>query len=646
MRVAMELGVARSTRASTTTSPRTSYRAPATSTPRWRALRTCCAKPSRSTAAAATRWKAARWRPATTARSASSRSGTPPRPRTSPRPHRALLRDARGDDPRRSRRRTSAAASGQRRVLPRGDRSSRGWPSCSTGRSSSSRTATSTSCPARRNTCRSTRVEVAFDDEGTAARPQGRLPPRHRRVRAVADRARSSRARTVPGPYKIPNIHIEFYAIFTNMVPTSAVRGAGRPQGVFAMERMMDRIAEHLGIDPAEVRARNLIQADEFPYPVGLTFRDGSPLTYDSGNYPGAAPRRARRYRLRRSQREQQAERRAEGALRGIGVSVCVEGVGLGPVRGRDGPARADGRIIVAHAARRRRDRATRPPTRRSCADALGVDAGPRRRHHRRHRPDPLRRRHLRQPGHGHRRVRRCSTRRARCAEKLSGSAGGACSRSAPRTWRSRRRRRSACAAPGGGDAAGAGRPDVQRRQARDHDAARACGRAWSHLLLHARRSAGYASSAHAVVVEVDPETGEVEILEYVVGHDCGNVINPLLVEGQVLGGFATAWATRCTRSRSTTTTAAADHELPGLPHARRRARSRRSRCSTWRPRARSTRWASKGAGEAGTIPVPAAIATAVEDALRPLGVRINACPLSPGRIGDLIAQAQEEPAR
>ena len=94
---------------------------------------------------------------------------------------------------------------------------------------------------------------------------------------------------TVPGPYKIPNIHTELYSCYTNMVPTSSVRGAGRPQAVAAMERMMDRVAEYLGLDPAEVRRRNLIQPDEFPYTVGLIFRDGSPLTYDSGNYPGAA---------------------------------------------------------------------------------------------------------------------------------------------------------------------------------------------------------------------------------------------------------------------------------------------------------------------------------------------------------------------
>src|SRR5262249_27893353 len=91
---------------------------------------------------------------------------------------------------------------------------------------------------------------------------------------------------TVPGPYRIANIHTEFRAVYTNLQPTGAVRGAGRPQATFVMERMMDRMAQHLGLDPAEARVRNLIQPDQFPYDVGLIFRDSVRQVYDSGNYP------------------------------------------------------------------------------------------------------------------------------------------------------------------------------------------------------------------------------------------------------------------------------------------------------------------------------------------------------------------------
>src|SRR5215218_2749008 len=126
---------------------------------------------------------------------------------------------------------------------------------------------------------------------------------------------------TLPGQYRIPNIHTELIACYTNMVPTSSVRGAGRPQAVVAMERMVDRAAEHLGMDPVELRRRNLVQADEFPYRVGLTFRDGSPLTYDSGDFPALLDATLDRLGYD-AEREKQRQARAQGRLVGIGVAA------------------------------------------------------------------------------------------------------------------------------------------------------------------------------------------------------------------------------------------------------------------------------------------------------------------------------------
>src|SRR6185312_1064360 len=95
-------------------------------------------------------------------------------------------------------------------------------------------------------------------------------------------------ATTVPGPYVLPAYELSVTVAYTNKVATTPVRGAGRPQAVFAMERLMDRAARELGIDAAELRRRNLIQPHQMPYPVGLTFRDGKPVVYDSGDYPAA----------------------------------------------------------------------------------------------------------------------------------------------------------------------------------------------------------------------------------------------------------------------------------------------------------------------------------------------------------------------
>ena len=88
------------------------------------------------------------------------------------------------------------------------------------------------------------------------------------------------------GPYVLPAYRMELSLIATNKVPVTPVRGAGRPQGTFAMERIMDAIAKELGLDRAEVRRRNLIPADRMPYTVPLKARDGAAMTYDSGDYP------------------------------------------------------------------------------------------------------------------------------------------------------------------------------------------------------------------------------------------------------------------------------------------------------------------------------------------------------------------------
>ena len=98
-------------------------------------------------------------------------------------------------------------------------------------------------------------------------------------------------ASTLPGPYRVPSYRLEVSVAFTNMVATTPMRGAGRPQAVFVMERLVDLIARELALDPAAVRDRNFIAAADMPYSMGLTYRDGAPVIYDSGDYPEAQRR-------------------------------------------------------------------------------------------------------------------------------------------------------------------------------------------------------------------------------------------------------------------------------------------------------------------------------------------------------------------
>ena len=210
-----------------------------------------------------------------------------------------------------------------------------------------------------------------------------------------------------------------------------------------------------------------------------------------------------------------------------------------------------------------------------------------------------------------------------------------------PTTWRSAARREPGrCPRHPGGHAAGAGRADVERRLARRHHARGHGARGSPPRRTSTRASAGYSSSVQMIVVEVDPGTGEVEILEWVVGHDCGKVINPLLVEGQVLGGIAHGLSNALYEESLYSddgmplTTSFLDYPIPSAREFPMIGLYDQETPSPLNP------LGVKGAGEAGTLGVPAVIASAVEDALRPLGVRIPPMPLSPGRIGDLIAEA------
>ena len=154
-------------------------------------------------------------------------------------------------------------------------------------------------------------------------------------------------ASTVPGPYVVPAYQLETIVVLTNKVPTTPVRGAGRPQAVFAIERLLDRVARELNIDRAEVRRRNLIKPEQMPYEVGLTFRDGKPLVYDSGDYP-RGQEKALALAEYESFRERQKAALDEGRFIGIGLANYVEGTGLGPFEGVTVRVLPSGKVAVA----------------------------------------------------------------------------------------------------------------------------------------------------------------------------------------------------------------------------------------------------------------------------------------------------------
>ncbi|QYN19969.1 xanthine dehydrogenase family protein molybdopterin-binding subunit [Amycolatopsis sp. DSM 110486] len=478
------------------------------------------------------------------------------------------------------------------------------------------------------------RVDVGFDNDGLLLAVKDVIE-HDQGAYCAGLQVPSITTSTVPGPYHVPNIAIELRACYTNMVPTSSVRGAGRPQAVFVMERMIDRIAEHLGLDPAEVRRRNLIQADEFPYKVGIMFRDGSPLTYDSGDFPTLLEGTLERIGYDEA-RALQAKLRQEGRYLGIGLSVYIEGCGLGPYEGAKIRLTNKGRILVTLAAAGQ-GQGYETVYAQIAADGIGLDM------------DYIE-------------VKTGDTARipfgqGTFASRITATCGPAVMDAAKQM---RERLLDTASVLLGcdasevdfvGDKACLG-GDLEKSVSLQQLAQTA--NIGKHGITMPRgikagietssyfspERAAYASGAHAALVEVDPETGEIEILKYVIGHDCGNVINPLLVDGQVLGGFAHGIGNAMYEEPvydvegQPQATSYLDYALVSATEVPPVELFHIQTPSPLNP------LGVKGAGEGGTIPAPATIANAVEDALRPLRARVTRAPITPARIVDAIVAA------
>src|SRR5213594_486938 len=151
----------------------------------------------------------------------------------------------------------------------------------------------------------------------------------------------------LPGPYRLQNYAVEFEVAYTNKAVVTPYRGAGRPHGVFVMERTIGLIARELGLEPAEVRRRNFVQPDEFPWDVGLTFQDGAPTRYDSGDYPAGLAMALEMVGAGEFRRRQ-AEARRAGRYLGLGLGCYVEGTGIGPYEGAHVRIEPSGKVLVA----------------------------------------------------------------------------------------------------------------------------------------------------------------------------------------------------------------------------------------------------------------------------------------------------------
>ncbi|MGH7387835.1 MAG: molybdopterin cofactor-binding domain-containing protein [Candidatus Rokuibacteriota bacterium] len=433
---------------------------------------------------------------------------------------------------------------------------------------------------------------------------------------------------SVPGPYRVPSYEVTFSALYTNRVPVTPVRGAGRPQAVFVMERMMDLAAERLGLDRVALRARNLIQPGEFPYDVGLVSRDGGPRRYDSGNYPEALRRLAEAVGWDGLAAERERER-AGGRWLGVGLALFVEDTGLGPWEGIRVRVDPGGQVFVFSGASSQ-GQSHETTLAQIVADGLSV---------------PLEQVTV-VPGDTAGIPYGVGTFASRVAVLAGTSAAQAASDV---------RRKALAVAASHLEAAPAdlvmdeGRIGVRGAPGRGLTLAQVATIASTPRPGYAMPSgldpgleaaayvpvpqSTYSSGAHAAVVEVDPETGAVRILRYVAVDDCGTVINPMIVEGQVHGGIAHGIGNALLEeivydaAGQLATGTLMDYALPRADDVPRLEVHHVVTPSPLNP------LGVKGAGEGGTLPAPAAIANAIADALHPLGVAVTEMPLTRARL-------------
>jgi carbon-monoxide dehydrogenase large subunit len=436
----------------------------------------------------------------------------------------------------------------------------------------------------------------------------------------------------IQGPYKIPAIHSELLALYTDTCPTGAYRGAGRPEATYYLERVMDLVAREAGVDPAEVRRRNFIPSSEFPYKT-LTG-----ATYDSGDYAKPLDE-ALRLSDYRGLRQRQAEARREGRWLGIGVSSYVEICGFGPWELGTVRMNADATVtVITGTSPHGQGDAT--GFAQIVADALGIT------------PDQV------TVVHG-------DTLMVQFGGGTSGSRSMSLGGSAVYLAALEVREQILGIASDMLEAAKSdlvledGGVTVRGAPARGVALAEIAKAAYAGKHLPEGQSPGLEATSrfksqgttfpfgtHVCVVEVDPDTGSVRLERYVCVDDCGRVINPLLVDGQIHGGIAQGAAQALLEyaaydeNGQMLTAALSEYAVPKAHHL---PRVERGRSVTPTPR---NPLGAKGIGEAATIGSTPCVVNAVVDALAHLGVRHLDMPLTPERVRSAIQQAEKQRGR
>lgn len=478
-------------------------------------------------------------------------------------------------------------------------------------------------------------VEIAVDRDGRILGLRGSMIHDHGAYNPRGTNIPYSAAQSLTLPYEVPAYRLNVKLALTNKVPVTSVRGAGQPQGVFVMERLLDRVAREIGLDRAELRRRNLVDAEKMPYTTPLKTRGDIQVVLDSGDYPKCQQDVLARAGWADFPARQQAAR-AQGHYLGIGMANFVEGTGRGPCEPVTVRISPSGKVHVYSGAAPM-GQGTKTMLAQVVAEQLGAE------------------------------MSNVTVSTADSAA-ISIGIGGFNSRQAVMAGSSAhlaavKVRDKALLIAGhmleaapqdleieGGSIRVKGAPQMSVSLA---EVARSVSglpgykrpgdlepglEATEQMVVDAMT---YAHGTAAVEVEVDIGTGAVAIRRFVLGHDCGRIIHPMIVDGQLVGGAAHGignalfeWMGFDDNCQPITTNfgeylLVTATEMPKIELIHHESASPLNPIGV------------KGVGESGVIPVPAAIISAIEDALSPFGVHITRAPITPAELVVLIEQGR-----
>jgi carbon-monoxide dehydrogenase large subunit len=477
-------------------------------------------------------------------------------------------------------------------------------------------------------------VEIAVEADARIRGVRGTLIHEHGAYTARGVNVPYGSAAALPLAYKVPNYRLDIKLAITNKVPVTPVRGAGQPQGVFAIERLLDRVARELKLDRAEVRRRNLVPAEKMPFQTPLKTRGGMQVVLDSGDYPACQQAALARAGWKEFSARQQEARRV-GRHLGIGVANFVEGTGRGPFEPVTVRIAPSGKVHVFSGAVHM-GQSTKTMLAQVVAQQLGGDM-----------------------------ANFTVTTGDSAATSLG--LGGFNSRQSVLAGSSAYRaalkvREKALLVASHLLEAAAQDLEIEGNEIRVKgasgmkvtfaDIARATMgtpgyyvpggeagmEATEHVIID---DMSYANGTAVVEVEVDAETGAVTLRNFVIAHDCGRVIHPQIVDGQILGGVAHGIGNALFErmefgsDAQPLTTTFADYLLVAATELPKISLVHQQTPTPLNP------LGIKGVGEAGTLPTAAAIVSAIEDALSPFAVHLAQCPISPAEILAKIMDAR-----